>query len=57
MFEKCVRELIKSVKNQHMIERFVKMAKCHWNIANQDKAFIKKAWKEAQMNCVKDWCS
>ena len=57
MFEKCVRELIKSVKNQHMTERFVKMAKCHWNIANQDKAFIKKAWKEAQMNCVKDWCS
>ena len=29
------------------IERFVKIAKCHRNIADQDKAFVEKAWKEA----------
>ena len=38
----------------HMIERFVKIAKCHQNIADQCKAFIKKAWKEAQMNFDED---
>ena len=26
------------------IKRFVKMAKTHQNIANQDNAFIKTAW-------------
>ena len=36
------------------IKRFVKMVKCHRNIANQDKAFIERAWKEAQMNSVEN---
>ena len=31
-----------------VIERFVKMAKTHRNIADQDKAFVEKAWREAQ---------
>ena len=31
-----------------VIERFVKMAKTHRNIANQDKVFVEKAWREAQ---------
>ena len=29
------------------IKRFVKIAKCHRNIADQDKAFVEEAWKEA----------
>jgi len=29
------------------IERFVKMAKTHRNIADQDKAFVEKAWRQA----------
>ena len=33
-----------------MIERFVKIAKCHRNIADQDKVFVEKAWKEAILN-------
>ena len=37
-----------------MIKRFVKMAKTHKNIADQDKAFIEKAWKEAQIDCVEN---
>ena len=32
------------------IEHFVKIAKCHRNIAHQDKAFVEKAWKEAILN-------
>ena len=37
-----------------VIERFVKMTKCHRNIANQDKAFVEKAWKEAISNLSED---
>ena len=36
------------------IERFVKMAKTHRNIADQDKAFIEKAWKEAILDSVEN---
>ena len=38
-----------------MMEYFVKMAKCHCDIVNQDKAFVEKALKEAIMNSVKNW--
>ena len=37
-----------------LIERFVKMAKCHRNIADQDKAFVEMAWKEAILNSDKN---
>ena len=36
------------------IERFVKMAKTHRNIADQDKAFVEKAWKEAILDSVEN---
>ncbi len=35
-----------------MINHFVKIAKCHRNIADQDKAFVEKAWKKAILNSV-----
>jgi len=31
------------------IEHFVKIAKTHQNIANQDKTFVEKAWRGAQL--------
>ena len=37
-----------------VIERFVKMAKTHRNIADQDKAFVEKAWKEAILDSVEN---
>ena len=33
-----------------MVKRFVKMSKTHRNIADQNKAFVEKAWKEAILN-------
>ena len=38
-----------------LIERFVKIAKTHRNIADQDKAFVEKAWKEAVLNLDENW--
>ena len=34
------------VLTYRMTKRFVKIAKCHCNIADQDKEFVEKAWKE-----------
>ncbi len=36
------------------IECFVKMTKTHQNIADQDKAFVEKAWREAQSELTED---
>ena len=37
-----------------LIKRFIKMAKCHRNIADQDNAFVEMAWKEAILNSDKN---
>ena len=37
------------------IEQFVKIVKCHRNIADLDKAFVEKAWKEAILNLDENW--
>ena len=37
------------------IKRFVKMAKCHRNIADQDKAFVEKAWRQAILDYDENW--
>ena len=38
-----------------MIECFVKMAKTHRNIANQDNAFVEKTWREAVLTLDENW--
>ena len=38
-----------------LIERFVRISKTHRNIADQDKAFIEKAWKDAIFDSVENW--
>ena len=37
-----------------LIERFVRISKTHRNIADQDKAFIEKAWKDAIFDSVEN---
>ena len=38
-----------------IIKRFVKITKTHCNITDQDKAFVEKAWREAELESSETW--